>query len=267
MTRSIQGTSRENIYQELGLESSKSNRWHRRLNFIFKIMKEEASIKLIPKRKQTLRTRSNHKPNYSCRTDCFKYSFLSSTLNDWFNSDGNLRNSESISILKSNLLSFIRPIQNNIYNVFDPKGLKFLTNLRLGFSHLNEHRFRHNFQGLSSPLYSFSMENEDTTHCLLSCHHFHHQRIDLTSSKKSICSNFEFKSDDNKKDMLLYGDSFFDENKFILEATIDIIKILKNSRNLFLNNVFIIMENMHLYTIFKGTKPPFFLFFLFLLIV
>ena len=32
-----------------------------------------------------------------------------------------------------------------IYNIFDPKGLKFLTRLGLGLSHLNEHRFRHNF--------------------------------------------------------------------------------------------------------------------------
>ena len=47
----------------------------------------------------------------------------------------NIRNSESISITKSKLLSFIRPVQSNIYNIFDPKGVKFLTRLRLGLSH------------------------------------------------------------------------------------------------------------------------------------
>ena len=31
-------------------------------------------------------------------------------------------------------------IMSNIYNIFDPIGLKFLTRLRLGFSRLNEHR-------------------------------------------------------------------------------------------------------------------------------
>ena len=37
-------------------------------------------------------------------------------------------------------------MQSDVYNIFDPIGLKFLTRLRLDFSHLNEHRFRHNFQ-------------------------------------------------------------------------------------------------------------------------
>ena len=55
--------------------------------------------------------------------------FLPSTLNDWFNLDLNTRNSESISIFKSKLLSFIRPVQTSIYNIFDPNGLTFLTRL------------------------------------------------------------------------------------------------------------------------------------------
>ena len=72
--------------------------------------------------------------------------FFPSTLNGWFNLDLNIRNSESISIFKSKLLSFTRPVQSNIYHIFEPKGLTFRTRLRLGLSHLNEHRFRHNFQ-------------------------------------------------------------------------------------------------------------------------
>ena len=32
-------------------------------------------------------------------------------------------------------------LENNIFNIFDPEGLKLLTRLLLGFSHLNEHRF------------------------------------------------------------------------------------------------------------------------------
>ena len=61
-----------------------------------------------------------------------------STLNDWFNLDLKIRNSESISIFKNKLLSF-HPVQTN--NIFDPKGPTFRTSLRLGLSHLNEHRF------------------------------------------------------------------------------------------------------------------------------
>ena len=155
----------------------------------------------------------------------FQVFFFPSTLNDWFQLDNNIRNSESIEIFKSKLLSFIRPVQSNIYSIFDPEGLKLLTRLRLGFTHRNEHKFRHNFQDC---LCSCSLEIEDASHYLLHCHHFSNHRIDLMNSVNLIISNFESMNDNIKKDILLYGDSRFDENKnkIIPEA---IIKFLKNS--------------------------------------
>ena len=140
----IQGSSRHKIYQELGLESLKSRGWYKRLVCMFKIMNEKAPnylINLIPKYEPTIKTRNNTIPSYKCRTNFFKHSFFPSTLNDWFNLDINIRNYESISLFKCRLLSFIRPVQNSIYNIFDPKGLKFPTRLRLDLSHLNSHRF------------------------------------------------------------------------------------------------------------------------------
>ena len=83
---------------------------------------------------------------------------------DWFRLDINIRNSELISLLKSRLLSFIRPNQSNIFNIFDSIGLKLLTHLRLGLSHLNEHKFCHNFQDCLNPLSFYSLEIEDITH-------------------------------------------------------------------------------------------------------
>ena len=62
---------------------------------MFKTIKKEAPnylINLILKCEQTNRTRNNHIPSYHYRTDCFKYSFFHSTLNDWFKLDGNIRN-------------------------------------------------------------------------------------------------------------------------------------------------------------------------------
>ena len=85
----------------------------------------------------------------------------------------------------------ICPVQTNIYNIFDPKGLTFLTCLRLGLSHLNEHRFWHNFQDCLNPLCSCNLEIEDTSHCLLHCHHFSHHCVVLMNSVKSICDNFD----------------------------------------------------------------------------
>ena len=52
----------------------------------------------------------------------------------------------SINAFKQELLLLIHLLENIIFNIFDPEGLKLFTRLRLGFSHLNENRFRHNFQ-------------------------------------------------------------------------------------------------------------------------
>ena len=133
-----------------------------------------------------------------------------------------IRDSESIGIFKTRLLSFIRPIPNNVYNIFDRKGLKVLTRFRLGFSHLNEHRFRHNFQERINPLCSCSLETENTSHYLLHCHHFSQN---LMSSVNSVFENFDILSDNIKTDVLLYGDPGLDgeSNKIILEATISYI--------------------------------------------
>ena len=230
ITGAIQGTSRDRIYAELGLESLKDRRWYKRLTCMFKIMNEQAPhylINLIPKCNQSIRTRNSHIPTFYCRTDCFKYSFFPSTLRDWFNLDEFIRCAESISIFKNRLLSLIRPVQSSVFNIFDPKGLKLLTRLRLEFSHLNEHRFRHNFESCVNPLCSCSLTTEDTEHYLLHCHHFTHHRIDLMNSVNSVIHNFESLSDLDKKAILLYGDPGLDnnKNKLILEATINYIKV------------------------------------------
>ena len=170
---------------------------------------------MIPKCEAAITTRNKDFPTYNCRKDCFKYSFFPSTLKEWFQLDINIRNSDSISL-----------------NSIDPIGLKLLNRLRLDLSHRNEHKFRHNFQDFLNPWCSCSLEIEDTTHYLLHCQHFSNQRCDLMSSVKSIIPNFKSLTDNNRIDILLYGDSRFDENanKIILKATIN---YLNNSERLF----------------------------------
>ena len=56
ITGAIQGTSRDKIYAELGLESLKAKKWYKRLSCMFKIMNEQAPnylINLIPKCNQS----------------------------------------------------------------------------------------------------------------------------------------------------------------------------------------------------------------------
>ena len=70
-------------------------------------------------------------------------------------------------------------------------------------------------------IYTIFLTQKDLnkSHYLLHYHHFNHQPRDLMSSVKCVCHNFEPMPENNKKDVLLYGASCFDENKnkFILE--------------------------------------------------
>ena len=97
-----------------------------------------------------------------------------------------------------------------------------LTRLRLGFAHVNDHRFRHSFENYINPSCSFSFSQ----YC-----------FDLVNSVKSGHDAFESLSDNDKKDILLNGDdSCLDnsKNKFILKATFR-LKIVKDSLDLCLN--------------------------------
>ena len=117
-------------------------------------------------------------------------------------------------------------MQSDVYNIFDPIGLEFLTRLLLDFSHINEHRSRHNFLDSLNPLCSCSLQTKDIIHYLLHCHHFSQHRIDLINSVKYIFEDFDSLSHNAKKDLLLYGDPRFNinKNKFVLEATLFYIK-------------------------------------------
>ena len=65
-------------------------------------------------------------------------------------------------LFKKRILEFIRPKANSIFNIHNPMGIKYLTRLRLGFSHLKEHKFEHNFQDSVDPLCGCGIETEST---------------------------------------------------------------------------------------------------------
>ena len=89
---------------------------------------------------------SENVETYYCRIDQFKYSFFPYSIIEWNKLDINLCNAKSFLIFRNSLLKIGRPMQNSIYNIHDPVGIKYLTRLRLGLSHLNEHKFKHNFR-------------------------------------------------------------------------------------------------------------------------
>ena len=88
--------------------------------------------------------------------------FFLSTVIEWNKLDNNIRNSESVSAFKNQILKFIRPSPNSTFNVHNPHGIKLLIRLRVGLGHLREHKFRHNFQDSLDPFCNCGRHIETT---------------------------------------------------------------------------------------------------------
>ena len=100
-----------------------------------------------------------------CRTTLFKKWFLPFTITEWNKLDSDIKNIDSHVMFRKKLLTFIRPLENDTYGIYDPIGVRLLNKLRLGFSHLREHNFKHNLTDTLIPLCLCSLE--DTEHWFL----------------------------------------------------------------------------------------------------
>ena len=112
ITGAIQGTSRECLYNELGLESLSSRRWCRKLCAIYKLLSTQCPnylFDIISSSESFYDTRKKQRPFINCRTDCFKYSIFPSSLSEWSQLAPEIQNSECIVVFKSKIVSFIAP--------------------------------------------------------------------------------------------------------------------------------------------------------------
>ena len=149
------------------------------------------------------------------------------------------------------MLNLIRPKCNETYGIHNPTGLKLLIRLRLGLSHLNDHKFNHNFRDCINPLCSCSLSVENNVHFFLHCHHFLLQRQSLMNNIKSIDKDIINATDSDLVNILLFGSSKYQYhiNSKILSFSIDfILKTERFSGQLFwkLDNV----NNANLWTHF-----------------
>ena len=123
-------------------------------------------------------------------------------------------------------LTFIRPLENYTHGIYDPLGVRSLSRLRLDFSHLREHKFRHNFADTLNPLCSRSLETEDTEHYFLRCQNNLSFRTTLMNDLNNINTAIASLNPNDLLRVILYGDkSFNKETSYkILTASIKFIK-------------------------------------------
>ena len=150
ITGAIRGTSKEKLYKELGLESLQLCHWCRKLSCFYKLFNSEHPhylFKLISSGSSGYVTRNMHNISFfKTRHTFLKNSFFLSTIIEWNKLDQNMRNSSSFNIFRKSILKFVRSSANSFFNSHNPKGIKCITRLWLGLSHLWEHKFKYSCQ-------------------------------------------------------------------------------------------------------------------------
>ena len=181
---------------------------------------------LIPIRNEAYQTRHfANIPFFIFTHNFFKNTLFLSTILEWNKLDSSLRNPASYNVFKNSILKFMRPFPNKIFQCHNPKGVKLVTRLRLGLSHLREHKFKHSFQDTLSPLFSYGFDIETTSHYFLHCPLFHAEPSTLLNNINEIESTIFNRRKSVMTRILLYREeSFNDEvNLLILNATIDFV--------------------------------------------
>ena len=225
------GTNKYKLYEELGWESLYHRRWYRRLTHFFKLKNRCSPLylyDLIPPEREIhydLRAPRDYVPQIE-RTVRFSNTYFQNCIHEWNLLDVSTRSIQSISQFKTELLGRIRPPKRPTFNIYDIEGIKLLARLRVEFSDLRNHRYRHNFH-CPNPTCLCQTGIENNEHFLLHCPRFSSRRrvlLDLVS--KSV--NFDILRLSSKElcNLLLYGHSkcTIITNRVIIESTLEYIK-------------------------------------------
>ena len=154
---------------------------------IYKNKSPQYLFKLITEKTHAYDTRNvDNIPCFKIRHNFFKNSFLPSRIIEWDNLDLTLRKSKNFVNFKSSILKFIRPSPSNVFNYNNHKGNRLVTWLRVGMSHLREHKSKHNFQDCLKPICSCGLDVESTSHFILHCPTFNDERYTLLNTLNNI---------------------------------------------------------------------------------
>ena len=155
----------------------------------------------------------------------FKNSFFPSTVIEWNKLDPNLRSAASLSVFKKNLLKFIRPSPNSVFNCHNCKGIKYLTKLCLSLSHLHEHKFKHSFHDTLNAFCSCRLDVETIMQFFLYYPLSTNQRRTFLNTVKDIDCSLTNTNDSILTHVLLFGRASLDTsaNTLLFNATMNYI--------------------------------------------
>ena len=160
------------------------------------------------------------------RTVNYNNTFFPSCSQEWNNLRDDIISLPSLISFKKTLLSFVKTSENSIFAIHNNNDLKLLTRLRLNFSHLNKHKFRHNFLDTTNPMCSCGSEPETAAHFLLRCQDQVISRSKLLKDVQNLDQTLQNYDDDHLIHILFYvSEKFnFNLNKEITKLTVCYMK-------------------------------------------
>ena len=131
--------------------------------------------------------------------------------------------STSYSIFKKKSLNYVRPCSKDAFNVYHPKRLIVQARLRVGVTHLREHKFKHSFLNICNPICFCGFDIKTFNHFFPHCPRFTNERENLLLKIDSIIVDILRKTENSITSMLLYNDPSFSPelNINILYLSID----------------------------------------------
>ena len=229
VTGAWQGTSRVKIYEQLGWESLSDRRMSKRVLQLHKIIDGKTPDYLhdkLPPNRNVIINLPNVFKDIKYRTDRYRNSFFPNAVSQWNNIISDFKDFPSFFELKKHLISLIRPEPKDVFNVFRPRVLRYLFQLRVGLSRLRHHKKSHNFIDTPSNLCLCKTGIEDTRHYLLACPFYATHRNVLFSTVENIIREKDLNELMNSTDLFLYGNSSLSvpENQSIISATLTFIE-------------------------------------------
>ena len=230
VTGSWQGTDRVKLYEELGWESLTDRRLSRRILQVHKIVDGKTPSYLrekLPQRRNVLINLPNvfHEIKYG--TDRYLNSFFPDATKNWNNIITDFKDLPSFEDLKKHLFSLYRPVAKPIFDIHNPH-LRYIFQLRVGLSHLRQHKKCHKFADTLSDKCFCKNGVEDTPHFLITCPFYSTHREVMFTSVETLLQNHDL-SFTNSVEVLLYGHPLLNasENRLILLATLEFISKTK----------------------------------------
>ena len=122
-------------------------------------------------------------------------------------------------------------LRSNFYSYFQESSslktllIRHIIRLRLGLSHLRDHKFKNDFLDSLNPICSCGLDVETNCHYLLHCLNFTNERSILLNIVSRINKSILTYCDTSTVKLLLNGDGSLDLeiDTLILNATVDFI--------------------------------------------